>query len=278
MIGLIIATVVVGAIGIALGFFLTFSSKKFAVDVDERQEKILELLPGANCGGCGFPGCEGAAAAIVKGDAPVTVCPVAGQTSAEAIAEVMGLTAEVQEKTVAVVKCAGDCDKAKDSYQYTGIKTCKAASVTPNGGPKTCRYGCTGYGDCVASCEFDAIHIVNGVAVVDKNKCTSCGACVKACPKGLIEIVPEKARTFVKCNSKDIAKDVMSACQVGCIGCRMCEKACPLKDGPAITVENNVAKIDYSRCINCGLCAQKCPKKTIHFTPRKPVVKKQASV
>lgn len=276
MTGFIIAAVVVGAIGIALGIFLTYSSKKFEVPVDEKEAEVREALPGSNCGACGFPGCDGAAAAIVKGEAPVTACPVGGASLAETIAGIVGGEVGEVEKTTAYVKCMGDCEKAKSNYAYTGIKTCAAAAVTPGGGSKACSFGCDGFGDCVAVCDFDAIHIVNGIAVVDPEKCTSCGLCVKACPNALIEIIPAKARTKVACASKDFGKDVKSVCSTGCIGCKICEKQCPLPE-TAIVVTDNVAKIDYDRCVNCGKCAAKCPTKVIQFEPRKPKVAPKAA-
>ena len=260
MTGIIAAAVVVGLVGIILGFFLGVSGEKFKVEVDPKEEAIGEVLPGNNCGGCGYAGCSGLAAAIAKGEAPVNQCPVGGDEVAAKVGEIMGVAAEAGDNKVAFVKCAGTCEKAKSDYEYTGIEDCGAMAFVPGGGPKSCNYGCLGYGSCVKACPFDAIHVVDGVAVVDKDKCKACGKCIAACPKGLIEFVPYDAKYMVQCNSKDKGKDVMAACSVGCIGCGICAKNCPLE---AVTVENNIAHIDQDKCKGCGTCAEKCPKKII---------------
>lgn len=258
--GIIIAAVIVGGTGLFIGVFLGVAGKKFAVEVDEREEAILGVLPGNNCGGCGYAGCSGLAAAIVKGEAPVNQCPVGGAPIAAQIGEIMGVSAEEGARKVAFVKCAGDCEKAKQDYKYTGVEDCASMAFIPNGGPKGCNYGCLGYGSCVKACPFDAVHIINGIAVVDKEACKACGKCVAACPKNLIELIPYDAKNKVQCNSKDKGKDVMAACSVGCIGCHLCEKNCP--EG-AVTVTDNIAHIDYEKCTGCGTCAEKCPKKII---------------
>jgi Na+-translocating ferredoxin:NAD+ oxidoreductase RNF subunit RnfB len=258
--GIILAAVIVGGTGIFIGFFLGFSGKKFAVEVDEREEAILGVLPGNNCGGCGYPGCSGLAAAIVKGEAECGTCPVGGAPVAAKVAEIMGMEAGETVRQVAFVKCAGTCDKAKQDYDYYGVEDCTMMGFVQNGGPKSCNYGCLGFGECVKACPFDAIHIVDGVALVDKEACKACGKCVAACPKHLIELVPYKQKHLVQCSSQDKGKDVMQACSVGCIGCHLCEKTC--KFG-AVTVENNIAHIDTEKCIDCGACALKCPKKII---------------
>ena len=260
MTGIIVAALVVGCVGLLLGFFLGIAGEKFKVEVDEREEAINGVLPGNNCGGCGYAGCSGLVAAIVKGEAPVNQCPVGGDAVAAEIGKIMGVDAGAGVKKVAFVKCAGTCDKAKTDYAYTGVEDCGSMAFVPGGGPKTCNYGCMGYGSCVKACPFDAIHVVDGIAVVDKNKCKACGKCVAACPKNLIEIVPYDAKHLVQCNSKDKGKDVMAACSVGCIGCQLCKRNCP---SDAITVIDNIAHIDPEKCTNCGACATKCPKKII---------------
>ena len=217
-------------------------------------------MPGNNCGGCGYAGCSGLAAAIVKGEAEVGGCPVGGAPVAAKIGAIMGQEAGAQVHEVAFVKCAGTCDKAKQEYEYHGLNDCVMMNMMQAGGPKGCNYGCLGEGTCVKACPFDAIHIVNGVAVVDKEACKACGKCVAACPKHLIEIVPYDQKHLVQCSSKDKGKDVMSVCSVGCIGCKMCEKICKFD---AVKVENNIAHIDPEKCIGCGECAAKCPKKLI---------------
>lgn len=257
---IIVAALVVGCVGIILGFFLGISGEKFKVEVDPREEAVLGELPGNNCGGCGYAGCSGLAAAIVKGEAPVGQCPVGGDPVAKKIGEIMGVTAEAGVKKVAFVKCAGDCNKANMDYKYTGIEDCVAMEYVPNGGPKSCNYGCMGFGSCVRACPFDAIHIVDGIAKVDDKKCKACGKCVAVCPHHLIELVPYGAMHIVQCSSQDKGKDVTNACSAGCIGCHLCEKNCP---SDAIHVIDNRAYIDQDKCTGCGICAEKCPKKII---------------
>ncbi|MEG0805260.1 MAG: RnfABCDGE type electron transport complex subunit B [Lachnospiraceae bacterium] len=258
--GIIIAAVMIGGVGIFIGLFLGIAGEKFKVEIDPREEAIAGVLPGNNCGGCGYAGCSGLAAAIVKGEAPVNACPVGGAPVGEQVGAIMGIQVEEGSKQVAFVKCAGTCDKAGKDYNYYGIEDCSMLAFVPNGGPKTCNYGCLGYGTCVEACPFDAIHIIDGIAVVDKEACKACGKCISACPKHLIELVPYEATHIVKCSSKDKGKDVMKACSVGCIGCKICEKNC---EAGAITVIDNIAYIDQTKCTGCGICAEKCPKKII---------------
>ena len=173
--GIILAAVVVGGTGLFIGLFLGFAGKKFAVETDEREEAILGVLPGNNCGGCGYAGCSGLAAAIVKGEAEIGGCPVGGAPVAAKIGEIMGQEAGAQVRQVAFVKCAGTCEKAKTRYEYQGLHDCVMVNLMQNGGPKSCSYGCLGEGSCVQACPFDAIHIVDGIAVVDKEACKACG-------------------------------------------------------------------------------------------------------
>ena len=257
---ILFAALIVGGVGILIGFFLGISGEKFKVEVDEKEEAILGVLPGNNCGGCGYAGCSGLAAAIAKGEAPVNQCPVGGAPVAAKIGEIMGVAAEEGERKVAFVKCAGTCEKAGRDYEYTGNEDCAAMAFVPNGGPKSCNYGCLGYGSCVKACPFDAIHIVDGIAQVDKEVCKACGKCVAACPKHLIELVPYDQTIFVQCSSHAKGKAVTSACEVGCIGCKKCEKTCP---NGAITVDNFCAHVDYSKCTNCGACKEACPRHII---------------
>ncbi len=258
--GIIIAAAVVGAVGLVIGVLLGVASEKFKVEVDEKEILVRNELPGNNCGGWGYPGCDGLAKAIAAGEAAVDACPVGGAPVGAKIAAIMGVEAGGAEKQVAFVKCKGTCDKTNMQYRYYGIDDCRKVSVVPGAGEKACAYGCMGYGTCVKACQFDAIHIVDGVAVVDKEKCVACGKCVAACPNHLIELVPYKAEHLVQCSSHDKGKDVKAKCENGCIGCTLCTKQCEVG---AIHMENNLAVIDYSLCTNCGKCAAKCPAKVI---------------
>ena len=250
----------IGGLGLVFGAGLGYAGKIFAVEEDPRIAEIVDCLPAANCGGCGFPGCGGLAVAIVEGKAPANACPVGGVKCAVAISAVMGVEVVEKEKEVAFIKCAGTCDNSKNKYLYFGLDDCIMASQLAGGGSKGCSYGCLGLGGCAKVCAFDAITIVDGVAVVDDDKCVTCGKCVKACPKNLISIIPASKKTRVACNSQDTGKVVMANCKVGCIACKICVKACKFE---AIQVENNIAVIDYDKCKDCGLCAMKCPKKVI---------------
>ena len=252
---IILPIIILAVMGALFGIVLSIASKVFAVEVDEKVLAVRDVLPGANCGACGFPGCDGLAEAIAKGEAPVNACAIGGKAVADNVADVMGVNAADVERKVAHVMCNGTCEKAKDKYDYNDLVDCRLMSDFQKGS-KACEYGCLGGGTCVSVCEFDAIHIVDGVAVVDKEKCVACKKCITICPKNLIDLVPYKAKTVVDCSSKDTGKVVRANCEVGCIGCGICEKNCP-KD--AIHVENNVATIDYSKCINCGICVSKCP-------------------
>lgn len=257
---ILIATAILAVLGLFVGLFLGFASNKFAVKVDEREQAVREVLPGNNCGGCGFAGCDALAKAIVQGDAPVNACPVGGAAAAEKIASVMGVEVGASEKKAAYVKCSGTCDKVNFQYQYFGTADCREMSVVPGYGEKKCSYGCLGYGSCVSVCQFDAIHVKNGVAVVDQEKCTACGQCVKTCPMHLIELIPVKAKYRVTCSNQDKGRQVRLVCAEGCMGCMLCMKMC---ESDAIHVENNLAKIDYNKCTGCGKCAAKCPAKII---------------
>ncbi len=258
--GVMVATAIVAGVGLFIGLFLGFAAKTFAVKQDEKELLVRGLLPGANCGGCGYPGCDGLAAAIAKGEAPANACPVASREAHGQIAEVMGTSVEETEQKVAYVKCAGTCDKTQVKYEYYGVNDCNKAAAVPGKGNKKCSYGCMGFGSCVRVCAFDAIHIKDGIAVVDKEKCTGCSTCVAQCPNRLIELVPAAARHLVTCSSPEKGKDVKAACSAGCIGCKLCVKACEFD---AIHVEDNLAYIDYSKCTNCGKCAVVCPVKVI---------------
>jgi electron transport complex protein RnfB len=258
---LLLPVLSLGGLSFIFGTGLSLASKKFEVETDPRIDAVREALPGANCGACGYPGCDGLAAAIVEGNASVNACPVGGSPVAEKVASIMGVEAEASERMVARVICQGDCDRAIDKFKYQGIEDCAAASMLADG-QKACSYGCLGLGTCERVCPFDAIHVnEKGIAEVDREKCTGCNKCVVACPKNVIELIPASSEVQVACNSQDKGKFVKAYCNVGCIGCRICVKACQFD---AMTFNNNLAKIDYVKCTNCMVCAEKCPTKAIY--------------
>ena len=273
---LVITIILLGLVALCVGVMLVFAGNKFAVAVDPKESAVRECLPGNNCGAGGYPGCDGLAAAIAKGEAPVNKCPVGGAPVATKISEIMGVSAEESVRQVAFVRCSGTCDKAVNNSNYVGIRSCSAAAAIPGKGEKLCQDGCLGFGECVAQCDFDAIHIVDGIAYVDRTKCVGCGKCAKACPQHLIEIIPDTAVYAVACASRDKGKAVKAQCSAGCIGCRGCVIRC--KNG-AMTFANNLAHIDYSQCTGCGDCTVKCPSKVIvnRLGPQDQAAEKPAS-
>lgn len=257
---ILIAVGIVGAIALVIGVILSIAEKVFHVEVDEKEVAIREALPGSNCGGCGYAGCDAMASAIAKGEAKVSGCPVGGAPVAEKIASILGQEVGDIQRMVAYVKCDGHSDKRKSNYNYFGINSCTYASIMPSSGPYSCRFGCLGFGTCSKVCPQGAIRIIDRKAVVDEALCIACGKCIKACPNNLIELVPADAHYRVQCSSHVKGKDVRDACTSGCISCKVCEKKCP---AGAISVVDNIAKIDYSKCENCGICATECPRKII---------------
>ena len=246
-------------LGLLMGALLALASKLFAVKKDEKAEAIKECLPGANCGGCGYSGCDAYAAAVSAGDAPVNKCSVGGAEAASKIAQIMGVDAGEQVRMRAQVMCSGTGEYAKKKYIYEGIDDCVAASKI-GGGDKMCKNGCIGLGTCVRACPFDAIIVEDGVAAVDYSKCKGCGICVSACPKGIIKLIPFDAKHWVGCMSVDDGKNTRKVCDVGCISCKICQKNCP---AGAINVDNFVASIDYDKCTGCDICTDKCPRHII---------------
>lgn len=255
----ILSVVIVTIIGIIAGVGLSVASVIMKVPVDEKAQQIREALPGANCGACGFSGCDGYAKALSEGktDKP-NLCAPGGQAAADKIAEIMGVSGGVAEKRVAKVKCLGTCDKTQKQVNYKGIRNCRAAKQILAGGG-ACSFGCIGYGDCAAVCPENAIEISNGIACVSDEKCVGCGLCAKECPNSVIE-VRALAKPTVSCKNTDKGAEARKVCEAGCIGCGLCAKKCP--EG-AITVENFLAYIDNDKCINCGLCKESCPRKCI---------------
>ncbi|MBP5769999.1 MAG: Fe-S cluster domain-containing protein [Bacteroidaceae bacterium] len=282
---ILIAVIVLGSIGLVAALILFFAAKKFAVHEDERIGQVQEVLPGANCGGCGFPGCSGFAGACVKaadkGSLEGLLCPVGGQPVMEKVADILGMKAEASAPKVAVVRCNGTCESRPRIAEFDGAQSCRVQNMLGSG-ETACVYGCLGCGDCVAACQFDAIRMnpEMGLPEVDDEKCTACGACSKACPRGIIEIRLKglkNRRVVVLCNNKDKGAQTRKACSVGCIACQKCVKVCKFE---AITVEANLAYIDAEKCKLCRKCEEECPQNAIlafNFPPRKPKVEAPAS-
>lgn len=252
---------VLGGLGIFFGLVLAVASRVFHVEEDPRIAQVAAHLSGANCGACGYAGCSAYAAAIVSGEAAIGLCSPAGREGADRIAEIMGEEKVDFVRQVAFVRCSGG-DKAYSKYQYDGVKDCALASASTGGGPRSCAYGCLGYGNCVKVCRFGAIRIVNGVAKIDRDKCGGCFLCTAACPKQLIVAVPYDAGGMIACNNTDKGGITRKVCESGCLGCRICEKNCP---NNAVHIVNNLSVKDFSKCQSCGICAEKCPRKLIYF-------------
>ncbi len=235
---------------------LTLTSHFFSVKEDDREVEIRDILAGANCGACGYSGCAGYAKALADGSCTKTnLCTPGGDLVASQISEILGVECEETAKVIAAIACNGVCDAVQKRYDYKGHKSCKIANMN-YAGDKMCMYACLGYGDCVKACPNDAISIVDGVAVVLKDKCIGCGICVNTCPKGMISLIKSDEKVVVVCSNQDKGLTTKKTCSNGCIGCGICKKNCP---EDAITIENNLAVIDYSKCCKCGKCIEVCP-------------------
>ena len=249
-----------GLLALLLGLGLGLAAKMFGVKRDEREEKALEILPGANCGGCGYAGCQAFLSALIKGEASITGCPAGGAEVHEKLADVLGIELEKAVPYKAVVRCAGTKKAAGEKYSYRGIENCLAASLLAQG-PKDCRYGCLGFGDCARACPFDAMSMgADGLPVVDREKCTGCGICVKTCPKGINELVPENRRVFIGCVSRGRGKAVKEVCSAGCIACGICAKVSP--EG-AVVMDDNLPVIKTEDDRDLEKAVEKCPVKII---------------
>ncbi len=258
---IVLAVIIVSAIGILAGLMLAVASIVMAVPVDEKAESIRAELPGVNCGACGFSGCDGYAAALSQGKTDcTTLCAPGGSEVSKKIAQITGLSAGEVEPMAAVVLCQGNAHNAGTKLIYSGVESCKMATQL-FGGPKDCIYGCIGFGDCVAACPYEAIQICDGVARINPLTCRACKACINTCPKHIIELMPlHKAKAAVLCANKEKGALTRKQCKAGCIGCMKCVKAC---EYDAVKVENFCAKVDYTKCVGCGKCHEACPVKAI---------------
>ena len=261
------ALLVVGISGTVFGYLLSLASSFFAVKVDKKVEECLEVLPGANCGGCGYSGCA-AYAAAVAGGAPLNCCNAGGQPVADKLAEITGRTSDKVSEKKAFVYCSGG-GSGKFRYTFFGMDSCIPACRV-DGGPHVCSFACVGLGSCTKVCKFHAISITNGVAKVNQALCTGCGACVAECPKGIIGLVPAEQNVAVPCRSHMKGADTMKSCDLGCIGCKKCEKTC---ENGAIIVTDSLAVIDYEKCTSCGKCFEVCPRHLITNIHGSPFVK-----
>jgi len=247
------------ALGLGFGILLAIAGKLFTVKQDRRTELILNILPGANCGGCGYGGCAALAEAIANGAAKNNSCSVAETETCVEIAGIMGQEPLGRVRYRAQVMCSGTNDLAAKKYEYEGISDCISANVLARGS-KACPNGCLGLGTCVKNCKFGAIKIINGVAAVDYEKCAACGMCAAACPKTIIKLIPFDAAHWVGCMSSETGAVTRDNCDIGCIACRLCEKKCP---AGAIRINGFTASINYEKCTNCGECEHNCPRRVI---------------
>lgn len=258
---LLTPVVVLGSLGAIFAGLLGFASKVFFVQVDETEGRIRSVLPGANCGACGFPGCDGFAKAVAEGRAPVNGCSVGGAPVASLISEIKGVDSGSFIKKVATVLCSGGCGQTTKTSEYIGKKDCR--TLHSIGGNKSCNYGCLGCGTCVEQCEFDALKINdNGIAEIDKEKCVACGKCIPVCPRGIIRFTPYDAPAHIYCTSQAFGKEAKESCTVGCVGCGMCAKLASNE----FEMEGKLARVKYSAEFDiekARLAASKCPAKCI---------------
>ncbi|HPJ21714.1 MAG TPA: RnfABCDGE type electron transport complex subunit B [Clostridia bacterium] len=273
---LLIAVIVVGVLGLVFGLILAIASKLFAVKKDPTVELVINALPGANCGACGYSGCEAYAEAVAAGECDINLCTVGGEACRKELEAITGRTAGEGTRMVARVLCGGTLGNRKKEYDYSGLETCLDANLL-YGGDNACTYGCLGMGDCQKACPFDAIAMIEGVAFILEDKCKSCEICVGVCPKNIIEMVPEDAAVTITCSNHDKGGVAMKGCKVACIACGKCVKECPVD---AIAIDNFLAKIDYEKCINCGKCIQVCPTNAIirYNKKKKKIVKKPKTI
>ena len=251
----VLALILLPAIGLVAGVGLGVAAHFMKVEENEKAKALRAVLPGANCGACGFSGCSGYADALAESPHIKTnLCTVGGDAVAKEISTILGVKAEKTVPRRAVVRCTGTHDAAKKKADYLGIESCRAAAALHSGG-NACAYGCLGLGDCALACDNDAITVREGVAVVDESRCFACGKCVAACPKGIIAIIPKGGYPYVGCMNPDKGADTKRVCTAGCIGCRMCQKVC---ESGAIEMIGARAHIDAAKCVGCDKCIAAC--------------------
>ncbi len=256
LVSILLPAGILGGMGLIFGLVIAFTGRIFAVKQDPVKDAVRAVLPGANCGGCGFAGCDAYAQAVAEGGAAPGQCPVAGVSGAEEIGRIMGVEVEKHEPQVALVRCQGDLETCNLRFEYDGPKTCRAASLAANG-DKGCQYSCLGFGDCAAVCKFDAIVVEDGrLARIDPEKCTGCGTCVNACPRSVIRMASRRRAVLSVCSALDRGQMVRDNCISGCIACGKCARVCHFG---AIKMKNNLPEIDAKRCMGCMQCADSCP-------------------
>ncbi|MCL2266667.1 MAG: RnfABCDGE type electron transport complex subunit B [Treponema sp.] len=256
---IIFAVISVTIIGVICSCILSIVSKLMYVKIDDRIILLAGIMPGANCGACGYPGCSGYASALIEENAKANLCTPGGAALLEKISEILGVDAGSIEKKTAVVSCRGDFNTRQIKMEYRGILTCEAAKQL-YGGQNACTYGCLGFGDCKKVCPSDAICMDDNLARVIPELCTGCGLCVKACPGKIISVKKADFPVFVACKNTEKGAVTRKKCSSGCIACTKCVKECPQN---AIAMENNLAVIDYSKCSGCGKCVEVCITKCI---------------
>ena len=260
---ILLPVLIVGIIGLIAGVGLTVAAIVMSVPHDERIDAVRDALPGANCGACGYTGCDDYAKAVVEQEEKTSLCAPGGANTISGIAAALGKEPEPYASKTAVVRCFGSYDNTENQMQYRGISTC-AAAAQHFGGVSRCPAGCMGLGDCASACPFGAVSVCNGVAVIDSEKCMACGLCVKKCPKNIIEIVPVRESAIVRCRNTQKGGETRKICKSGCIGCSKCKQVCEFG---AVKIENFLAEIDHEKCTACGKCMAECPVGAInHLT------------
>lgn len=262
---MLMAIIVLAGLGIIFGIFLTYFHTRFHVEENPIIPRIYELMPKANCGACGFPGCSSFVEALIEGKTPIEKCALLDAENRGKICEILGIEVKEKERKVARVLCFGGVN-AKRKFSFDTIKSCSAVNSLFDTNLE-CNFGCIGYGDCVKVCPVNAIKIgEKGVPEIDEEICVGCGKCVDVCPKNIVKLLPYEKKVYVSCSSRDKGAVVVKICKTGCIGCGKCVRVCP---AGAIKIENNLAVIDYEKCESCGKCVEECPRKIIFQSSKK---------